>query len=54
MDARIQKIRANGTAATIESFERLPHGFGLGTGTGTAGLLDNAVKFWEQNIGRSG
>ena len=51
MDARIKRIRANGTPAQIESFDGLSHGFGLGEGTVAYGWLEHAINFWIQNIG---
>lgn len=51
MQRRIEAIRYNGTNAMIEVFEGLSHGFGLGTGTIAEGWLDNAVSFWERNMG---
>lgn len=50
MQQRIEWIRANGTAAEIEVFPGLSHGFGLGEGTVAEGWIDRAVEFWEQNI----
>ena len=47
MQRRINTIRNNGTAAMIEVFSGLPHGFGLGTGTAAEGWLEHAVNFWE-------
>lgn len=49
MQQRIEWIRANGTAAEIEVFPGLSHGFGLGEGTVAEGWIDRAVEFWEQN-----
>lgn len=49
MQQRINWIRANGTAAEIEVFPGLSHGFGLGEGTVAEGWIDRAVEFWEQN-----
>lgn len=49
MQNRINKIKANGTAAEIEFFEGLSHGFGLGEGTAAEGWIDRAVAFWEKN-----
>ena len=48
MQARINKIKANGTDTEIEIFEGLSHGFGLGEGTVAEGWIDNAVRFWER------
>jgi acetyl esterase/lipase len=50
MEARIRAIQNNGTAAEIEVFKGLPHGFGLGTGTVAEGWINNAVEFWINNI----
>ena len=50
MQARIERIQANGTDAQIEVFDGLPHGFGLGTGTAAEGWLDRAVAFWEKQL----
>lgn len=49
MQRRIEYIRANGTAAEIEVFPGLSHGFGLGEGTVAEGWINRAVEFWEQN-----
>ena len=49
MDARIKRIRANGTPAEIEIFDGLSHGFGLGEGTVAYGWLDRAINFWQQH-----
>lgn len=49
MEQRIDWIRANGTAAEIEVFPGLSHGFGLGEGTVAEGWINRAVEFWEQN-----
>ena len=50
MENRINKMKENGTNTKIEVFEGLPHGFGLGEGTKAEGWIDNAIKFWEENI----
>ena len=49
MKRRVEKIRSKGTAAEIEIFEGLGHGFGLGEGTVAEGWIDNAIKFWNRN-----
>lgn len=49
MKRRVEKIRSKGTAAEIEIFEGLGHGFGLGEGTVAEGWIDNAIKFWNKN-----
>jgi len=50
MEDRINRIKANGTDAEIEVFQRLSHGFGLGEGTVAEGWIDDAIKFWEKHI----
>lgn len=50
MEERIRRIQAQGTNAEIEIFDGLPHGFGLGEGTVAEGWLNNAVRFWEENM----
>ncbi|MBR1398051.1 MAG: hypothetical protein IJ563_11055 [Selenomonadaceae bacterium] len=50
MQNRIRKIKSNGTDAEIEIFQGLPHGFGLGEGTVSEGWIDNAVKFWQNQM----
>lgn len=47
MQARVDRIKANGTNAEIEIFRGLSHGFGLGEGTVAEGWVNRAVKFWE-------
>jgi acetyl esterase/lipase len=48
MKDRIDRIKANGTAAEIEIFQGLSHGFGLGEGTVAEGWIDHAIAFWER------
>lgn len=38
-----------GIATEFHSYDGLPHGFGLGTGTVAEGWIDDAVRFWERN-----
>ena len=44
---KINAIKENGTAAEVEVFDGLPHGFGIGEGTVAEGWVDNAAAFWE-------
>jgi acetyl esterase/lipase len=48
MQDRIERIKANGTAAEIEVFRGLSHGFGLGEGTVAEGWIYRAIAFWER------
>lgn len=50
MQDRIDRIKAKGTDATIEIFQGLPHGFGLGEGTVAEGWILRAVDFWERHM----
>ena len=50
MQSRLQQLSALGIPTEFHSYEGLPHGFGLGTGTVAEGWIDDAVKFWEKNI----
>lgn len=50
MQHRIENIRAKGTAAEIEIFKGLPHGFGLGQRTVAEGWIYHAIKFWENQM----
>ena len=50
MEARIERIKQNGTDAEIEIFEGLPHGFGLGLGTNAEGWIEHAISFWERQM----
>ena len=50
MQARINKIRANGTNAEIEVFPGLDHGFGIGTGTVAEGWVGRAISFWKKQM----
>lgn len=38
-----------GIATEFHSYDGLPHGFGLGTGTIAEGWIDDAVRFWENS-----
>lgn len=46
----IKRIQDNGTNAKIQVFDGLRHGFGLGEGTVAEGWIDEAVRFWEENM----
>lgn len=49
----IRRIKNNGTDTEIEVFDGLQHGFGLGEGTVAEGWINNAVDFWERNMGQT-
>ncbi|MGN1182968.1 MAG: alpha/beta hydrolase [Faecalibacillus sp.] len=50
MKNRVDRLKKNGTDASIDIFKGLPHGFGLGEGTCGKGWIDHAVDFWEKHV----
>lgn len=48
MQSRLQSLDALGIPTEFHSYEGLPHGFGLGTGTVAEGWINDAVRFWEE------
>jgi acetyl esterase/lipase len=48
MEHRVAALRAQGTRVEVRRYERLGHGFGLGTGTSAEGWVRNAVRFWSE------
>lgn len=51
MKSRLDKLDKIGIPTEFHSYKGLSHGFGLGTGTMAEGWLDDAVRFWESQIG---
>ena len=51
MQSRLESLSALGIPTEFHSYSGLPHGFGLGTGTVAEGWLDDAVRFWQQQLG---
>ena len=49
MQRRLQSLSALGIPTEFHAYNRLPHGFGLGTGTVAEGWLTDAVRFLEKN-----
>ena len=47
MQSRLQSLEALGIPTEFHSYEGLPHGFGIGTGTAAEGWINDAVSFWE-------
>lgn len=45
---RLQRLENMGIPTEFHSYEGLPHGFGLGTGTSAEGWIQDAVAFWEE------
>ena len=50
MKARLDGMESLGIPTEFHVYEGLPHGFGLGTGTVAEGWINDAVKFWEQQM----
>lgn len=53
MQRRIQALDAVGIPTEFHAYEGLPHGFGLGTGTIAEGWMNDAVAFWEKQMGET-
>ena len=50
MKARLDTMSEMGIPTEFHSYDGLPHGFGLGTGTAGEGWIDDAVAFWEKQM----
>ena len=48
MQNRLESLSALGIPTEFHSYDGLPHGFGLGTGTIAEGWLQDAIRFWQQ------
>lgn len=51
MEQRLEKLTQLGIDTEFHCYPGLGHGFGLGTGTAAEGWLDDAVTFWEKQMG---
>ena len=51
MQSRLESLSALGIPIEFHSYNGLPHGFGLGTGTVAEGWLQDAVHFWQSQSG---
>lgn len=51
MEARVSLLRKDGANVEFHRYPNVGHGFGLGVGTGAAGWIDEAVRFWTSNLG---
>ena len=54
MQSRLEQLSALGIPTEFHSYNGLPHGFGLGTGTVAEGWIDDAVRFWANQSGVTG
>lgn len=50
MKSRLDTMSEMGISTEFHSYDGLPHGFGLGTGTVAEGWIDDAVVFWEDQM----
>ena len=50
MKRRLDAMAAAGIPTEFHSYQGLPHGFGLGTGTIAEGWIDDAIAFWGKNM----
>ncbi len=50
MEARLNAMSALGIPTEFHTYQGLPHGFGLGTGTAAEGWIRDAVEFWEKQM----
>lgn len=50
MRGRLETLDSYGMPTEFHAYERLSHGFGLGTGTIAEGWLNDAVAFWESQM----
>ena len=51
MQSRLGSLSALGIPTEFQSYNGLPHGFGLGTGTIAEGWINDAVRFWQSQSG---
>ena len=51
MQSRLESLSALGIPTEFHSYNGLPNGFGLGTGTVAEGWLQDAVHFWQRQSG---
>ncbi len=52
MQSRLESLEKLGIPTEFHSYEGLPHGYGLGTGTVAEGWINDAFAFWETNSKR--
>lgn len=48
MKDRLERLEKLGVPTEFHSYQGLPHGFGLGTGTVAEGWIQDAAAFWEK------
>ena len=50
MQYRLQQLTQMGIPTEFHVYEGLGHGFGIGIGTAAEGWVNDAIKFWENNM----
>ena len=50
MQSRLQRLSEMGIPTEFHVYEGLSHGFGIGTGTVAEGWVEDAIKFWQNNM----
>lgn len=54
MQNRLQRLSDMGIPTEFHSYSGLPHGYGLGTGTVAQGWINDAISFWQRQLGTTG
>jgi len=52
MERRINILKNLGVDTEFHKYPNLGHGFGLGIGTTAEGWIENAIAFWEKQLGK--
>jgi acetyl esterase/lipase len=50
VDRRVNNLRRSGVTVEYHRFKRAGHGFGTGVGTDAEGWVDDAARFWQNNL----
>jgi acetyl esterase/lipase len=50
VDRRVDNLKRAGVKAEYYRFKRAGHGFGTGVGTDAEGWVDDAARFWQDNL----
>ena len=52
MERRIHILKRKGVDVEFHKYPSLGHGFGLGIHTSAKGWIDDAIHFWQKQIGK--
>jgi acetyl esterase/lipase len=50
VDRRVNNLKRSGVKVEYHRFKRAGHGFGTGVGTDAEGWVDDAARFWQDNL----